>query len=472
MINIEIDNNILGEHNISQLNFTPEFDIKALLFAFKQHKDIKNILEIGTNLGYTTKNIADNFKQSHIYTIDIYKEMGLVQSDNPCINEIPTKNEIGQQVKRCENVTQLYGNSNDYKYSDIIFDCVFIDGNHSYEGVSKDFINILDYIKKDSIIAFHDVNDNPITEGVIKFLNELKQIGINVCKVNNTWTAYIIMDKQNYALINKIKEKYVHIKNNLKEVFMNSINIDKGQLRDIKHTNYYLVSKEDIEGVYFAFKQHKKINNILEIGTCKGHTSKFLATNFPNSKIYTIDIYKDMNINDHYEQSYLTPTKNELGLECKDITHVTQLIGDSNTYNYDELFFDCIFMDGNHSYEGTSKTFINTLDNIKAGSIYAFHDVNDLSHHKGIIQFLLELIVLGIDIIKFNDCDVAYCKLTDDNIKKLQETYNKKVVEDKKDSKHHKKQKYEELKIEVENKNEDNSFFEIENDETINVENQ
>lgn len=58
------------------------------------------------------------------------------------------------------------------------FDFIFIDGDHSYEGVKADFINYRPLLSTGGCIAFHDIVDTPITrgagQGVFRFWNELK----------------------------------------------------------------------------------------------------------------------------------------------------------------------------------------------------------------------------------------------------------------------------------------------------------
>jgi len=58
------------------------------------------------------------------------------------------------------------------------FDFIFIDGDHSYEGVKKDFEMYSPLIKPGGYIAFHDINStdhpNQSNYGVSKFWNELK----------------------------------------------------------------------------------------------------------------------------------------------------------------------------------------------------------------------------------------------------------------------------------------------------------
>lgn len=58
------------------------------------------------------------------------------------------------------------------------YDFIFIDGDHSYEGVKSDFINYRPLLSTGGCIAFHDIVDTPTTrnagQGVFRFWSELK----------------------------------------------------------------------------------------------------------------------------------------------------------------------------------------------------------------------------------------------------------------------------------------------------------
>jgi predicted O-methyltransferase YrrM len=53
------------------------------------------------------------------------------------------------------------------------YDIIFIDGDHSYEGVRKDYINSLPLINNGGMMIFHDINSIG-APGVVKFWNEFK----------------------------------------------------------------------------------------------------------------------------------------------------------------------------------------------------------------------------------------------------------------------------------------------------------
>ncbi len=74
-------------------------------------------------------------------------------------------------------------------------DVIFIDGDHSYNGVKKDFENFFPYVKEDGIIAFHDI---------VKHLDEEK------CQVSKFWNE--IKNKfEHKEIISDVNEKWAGI---------------------------------------------------------------------------------------------------------------------------------------------------------------------------------------------------------------------------------------------------------------------
>lgn len=72
-------------------------------------------------------------------------------------------------------------------------DVLFIDGDHTYEGVKKDFDNFSPFIRKNGIIAFHDIIEHPPESNckVSQFWNEIKN--------NYDYKEIIIRKDENWA---------------------------------------------------------------------------------------------------------------------------------------------------------------------------------------------------------------------------------------------------------------------------------
>ena len=78
-----------------------------------------------------------------------------------------------------KSVQYIQGNIDDeavYKQVKITLDFLYIDANHFYEPVKRHFGLYSPLVRKDGIIAFHDIRDNKGSGyGVGKYFNELKE---------------------------------------------------------------------------------------------------------------------------------------------------------------------------------------------------------------------------------------------------------------------------------------------------------
>jgi predicted O-methyltransferase YrrM len=67
-------------------------------------------------------------------------------------------------------------------------DFLFIDGDHTYDGVKQDFMTYSRLVRKGGIVAFHDICDHPAESGseVSKFWREIKQVQQSKEIINNS----------------------------------------------------------------------------------------------------------------------------------------------------------------------------------------------------------------------------------------------------------------------------------------------
>jgi len=154
-------------------------EIETLLKILNKYSP-KNILEIGTAAGGTffllTK-IAD--KKATIISIDlpegpfggkyypnsnmqIYESFANTKQKIHLIRSDSHERSTLKKTKEILNSQKL--------------DFLLIDGDHTYNGVKKDFEMYRELVQKDGIIAFHDINEGPkeFVGGVMKFWKEIK----------------------------------------------------------------------------------------------------------------------------------------------------------------------------------------------------------------------------------------------------------------------------------------------------------
>jgi predicted O-methyltransferase YrrM len=159
----------------------------------------KNILEIGTYKGGSLfcfcKALDEN---ATIISIDLpfWGMKKYIQYDN-LILELFSNFKKGNQ-----KLFFIRGNSNNLetvnKVKEILgankLDFIFIDGDHSYEAVKKDFELYSQFIGKGGVIAFHDIL---LKDGTSVFWNEIKN---NKQKYKYTDYKEIIKDKNQQGL--------------------------------------------------------------------------------------------------------------------------------------------------------------------------------------------------------------------------------------------------------------------------------
>jgi len=71
-------------------------------------------------------------------------------------------------------------------------DAVFIDGDHSYEGVAHDTLLAMDRLRAGGIVVWHDHNDLG-TVDVAQYLHEQAAAGWDLRHVRDTWLVYMLV---------------------------------------------------------------------------------------------------------------------------------------------------------------------------------------------------------------------------------------------------------------------------------------
>ena len=144
-------------------------EILSLLTTLNKLKP-KYILEIGTSRGGTLflfSRIAS--EDARLISLDwdypkwripFYKSFA---SPNQQIHLIRADSHDGRTLERIEAI--LDGNKTDF---------LFIDGDHGYEGIRKDFEMYGPLVRKGGMIAFHDIVTPESRSGVGTFWNEIK----------------------------------------------------------------------------------------------------------------------------------------------------------------------------------------------------------------------------------------------------------------------------------------------------------
>ncbi|MEI7425215.1 MAG: CmcI family methyltransferase, partial [Candidatus Staskawiczbacteria bacterium] len=164
-----------------------KLDELIMLQEFLKNFKIEKVLEIGTAFGGTAMLWAQIVSPvgGHVYCAD--KAFGWAHGRPAIYNDDST-------YEKC--ISELKGDSHDSKFIKKVYDIVgevdllFIDGDHSYDGVKQDFENYSPLVKKDGYVILHDIvsSDYHRSQGVNVdiFWNEIKSnyLSYEFCKPN------------------------------------------------------------------------------------------------------------------------------------------------------------------------------------------------------------------------------------------------------------------------------------------------
>lgn len=169
-------NNRICHHKVLVLNIIVE------------HYDIKTYLEIGVHNGTSMSYVVHQNKCSlDCYGIDLFDDTyGHYKKDalslKQSLNNIQKNNISKSNICLIKGDSRIQNTIQEIKglLQTKVIDLLFIDGDHSYEGVKSDFNNYRSFLSPNSIVVFDDYDKK--WPGVMKFCDEgfedFKKIGV------------------------------------------------------------------------------------------------------------------------------------------------------------------------------------------------------------------------------------------------------------------------------------------------------
>jgi len=169
-----------------------------------KNERIARVVEIGTWTGGTAllwAQMVSMYDDGVVYCCDQGFEWGMHYSVERGVNvarEYPFQ--VYRHTQYNKHIKELKGNSHDQAFIESVknqvgapVDFMFIDGDHSYEGVKADFYNFKSLVKPGGHIAFHDILDTEHHRKygcyVAPFWQEIK----------NQYTWYEFIDNNEYS---------------------------------------------------------------------------------------------------------------------------------------------------------------------------------------------------------------------------------------------------------------------------------
>lgn len=186
-MNIEFDNFIKNLNtntnnitdNIKKIHNNFRLCHHKVKFLYKLREYLKhkatNYLEIGVHNGCSMSYILSSKYPINCYGIDLFSSSKYSDKLDKYIinNRLEKINEYHHKIELIEGDSTQNNIINKIDKLNLKFDIIFIDGDHSYEGVKKDFNNYYQFLNSQGVLIFDDFNEAPTNAGVFKFINEL-----------------------------------------------------------------------------------------------------------------------------------------------------------------------------------------------------------------------------------------------------------------------------------------------------------
>lgn len=160
-------------------------------------------------------------------------------------------------------------------------------------------------------------------------------------------------------------------------------------------------------------------NEVLEIGTYMGHTTRQIAENLETAIIHTVDLPEDFSAECDPEQSipkddYHLIARRIVGREYKGrpcAERIKQHFVDTAKWDFREAGHSTFFfIDGSHTYEYCKNDSEKCFELAEHRGTFLWHDCDDT--HPGVTRFLSECRQLGKDIRRISGTPIAYWKGT------------------------------------------------------------
>ena len=156
----------------------------------------REVLEIGTFMGHTTRALADNLPAGIVHTVDLplnFSEPETVAGQIPKDDfHLIKRRVVGREYKGQPaeaRIKQHFGDSALIDFSEFGQpDFFFIDGAHTYEYCKQDSEKCFELCNGRGTFIWHDCDEwHP---GVVKFVNEWRAAGRNLRRIEGTYMAY------------------------------------------------------------------------------------------------------------------------------------------------------------------------------------------------------------------------------------------------------------------------------------------
>tara|TARA_R110000868_G_scaffold9602_19_gene47375 strand:+ start:178 stop:1404 length:1227 start_codon:yes stop_codon:yes gene_type:complete len=235
----------------------------------KQRIKVEKMVEIGSYQGESTTLFAHMFNPKELYAVDPFLN-GYDEFDGSSTgdftNVIHNFNLRINQFSCIKHIKTLSYEAVDQFENDSL-DFVYIDGDHTYEGVNKDITMYLPKIKVGGFIAGHDLGRESVTKALRNQLGE-----VDARFEDSSWVVQVTQRVKNNSRLHTLPNSKIG-RGLDQPITSNDEDIEYALSKKTGH------SKLSAEGTlkFFKYLQNRNIKRVLEIGAYQGENTELLA---------------------------------------------------------------------------------------------------------------------------------------------------------------------------------------------------
>jgi Methyltransferase domain len=159
------------------------------------------VLEIGTYMGHTTRQIAETLEKAIIHTVDLPEDFSVERVPEQNLPKddfhLITRRIVGREFKGhpcASRIKQYFADTAIWNFRDAGHPTFFfIDGSHTYEYCKNDSEKCFELCGGLGLFLWHDCDDTH--PGVVRFISEWKQQGRDIRRISGTSLAYWKSDR-------------------------------------------------------------------------------------------------------------------------------------------------------------------------------------------------------------------------------------------------------------------------------------
>ena len=172
----------------------PSDQLMALLSILVAERP-REVLEIGTFMGHTTRQMAENLETATFHTVDLPQDVSpeIEKQEGISDQHLIRRRIVGREFKgqACESriFVQHFADTARWNFREAGHPTFFfIDGSHTYDYCKIDSEKCYDLCQGRGVFLWHDCDTNH--PGVVKFLAEWRRMGRDVRRISGAPLAY------------------------------------------------------------------------------------------------------------------------------------------------------------------------------------------------------------------------------------------------------------------------------------------